>query len=297
MRKVEKVLYISPLSVSAETAKKLITEFHSLAQEKTRAETQQRLRNAYRNSPDFAHQFDPKAHNEEEFVTRNLEREEVKTATNLPSFERYIFLSKESNVIFEDADFEIPDLPKDLRALSLRTDTQDGGFIALSAKTHFTDFNDVRNKSNNQLIIQGGDINWVNGTYERMRLLLNSEQRGTRTFVYGNSLVLFWTSVVLFLFVEYWTAKFLYPSFDLRQPLSGTGALVMFGVLFGSVVVIANVVIGLYAYCFPYFEIEGNLSRPRLASRAVVATIISALYVGTIVNLVRILVKAIFLKN
>jgi hypothetical protein len=297
VKKVERVLYISPVSIGSETAKKLLVEFHSLAEEKTRTETQQRLRNVYRNSPEFARQFDPDAHNEEEFVVRNLQREEVKAATNLPSFERYVFLSKESNVIFEDADFEVADLPKDLQSLSLRAETSDGGFIALGGKTHFADFNDLRNKTNNQLIIQGRDINWVNGTYERMRLLLNSERRRTRTFVYGNSLVLFWTSVVLLLFLEYWIAKFLYPPFSLKQPMSGTGALVMFGVLFGSIVVLGNLIIGFYTYCFPYFEIEGNLSRPRLASRTIVATVISALYVGTIVNLVIILVKAVFLNR
>lgn len=297
MKKVEKVLYISPLAFSSETAKKLIAEFHSIAQEKTRAETQQRLRNTYRNSPEFARQFDPEAHTEEEFVTRNLEREEVKIATNLPSFERYIFLSKESNVIFEDSEFDIADLPKDLRSLSLRAETQDGGFITLAAKTHFENFNDLRNKANNQLIVQGPNINWVNGTYERMRSLLISERKNTRTFVYGNSLILFWTSVVLLLFTEYWIVRFLIPSFNLRQPLSGTGALVMFSVLFGSIVVLGNLIIGFYTYCFPYFEIEGNLSRPRAASRTIVAAIISALYIGTIVNLVRMLVNAIFLKS
>jgi hypothetical protein len=58
----------------------------------------------------------------------------------------------------------------------------------------------------------------------------------------------------------------------------------MFGVLLGTLIVVAELGIAMLKYWFPYFEIEGNISRGRMASRKVVASIASTIYSGAIIN-------------
>ncbi len=159
-----------------------------------------------------------------------------------------------------------------------------GRFIDVRVQTRFADFNEVRNRQLNQIVIQGEDPDWVNAVYEKFRRLIEPQELKTRRFVYGNCLKLFWFSVVLLLFAEYRVARWLYPDFTLEAPLSGTGALVMFGVLTGSLLIFANTIITIFTHWFPYFEVEGNLSRSRTASRKSVTAVLSTLYTAAIVN-------------
>jgi hypothetical protein len=228
--------------------------------------------------------MDPAARTEDEFVQRNLGNQEFWDMANIPTYQNYVFLAKSGNVIFDNADFLVGDLPKDVFFFKARADGLNGRFIEIHLTTDFKDFNQIRNSSTRQLLVQGDDRNWVTGVYERFRLLVDSERLQARGLIYANILKVYWLTVFLVLFSEYRGVKLLTNNFSLSKPLSGTGALLMFGILLGTLVVVAEVGIAMLTYWFPYFEIEGNISRGRTASRTVVAGIASTIYTGAIVN-------------
>ena len=284
-RKTERVLKLMPIDVSLGAADAVVTLFHDLAVEHCSQEMLQRLRTLWLNNPQAAANIDPNAHSEEEFLARNVNNAALRTAAQIPSYERYTFLAPTSSVQFDSCDFTLADLPKDVHTITIRSDGFNGKFLEMRMRSIFKDFNEVRNSQLNQIVVHGDTTDWVNATHERIRSVVQPQLLKTRGLVYGNSLTLFWISFVLLLFAEYRIAKLLYPRFSLAAPLSGTGALVMYGVLVGSLLVLGNTVISAFSYVFPYFEIDGNLSRSRTATRKVVAGIVSTLYVAAVINL------------
>lgn len=287
MKREERVLRIPPFAIGKETADAFLTELSKLAQEKRNSEFEERLRTAYRgNRASENSQLDPAAPSEDEFVRRNFQNQDFWKAANIPTYQKYIFLAKSGNVIFDDAGFEIGDLPKDVFYLHARADGINGRFIEVHLKTDFKNFNEARDLNNKQLLVQGDDRNWVTGVYEKLKLLIDGELLQTRGVIYNNVTKLYWLTVVLLLFAEYRGARWLNPNFSLAQPLSGTGALLMFAVLLATLVVVAELGFAMLTYWFPYFEIEGNVSRGRIGSRKIVAGIASGIYTGAIVNVV-----------
>jgi len=285
MKREERVLIIPAFAISMSTADAFVGELTRLAREKRNSEFEQRLRTGYKSDRASGHpQMDPTAQSEDEFVQRNLNNQDFWRMANIPTYQSYIFLAKSGNVIFDDSDFSIADLPKDIFFLKARADGINEPFIEVHLKADFKDFGEARNPSSRQLLVQGEDRNWVTGVYERLKLLVDSERLQTRDLIYGNVTKLFWLTAVLVIFAEYRAAKWITHSFSLTQPLSGTGALVMFGVLLATLVVVAELGFATLRYWFPYFEIEGNISRGRLASRRVVVSIASTIYTGAIVN-------------
>ncbi len=285
MKREERVLRIPALAISTETADAFLGELSKLANERRNAEFEQRLRVAYKaDRAPGPPQMDPAAQSENEFVQRNFANQDFWKMANIATYQNYIFLAKSGNVIFDDAGFAIGDLPKDVFFLKARADGINGRFIEVHLKTDFKNFNEARDLNSRQLLVQGEDRNWVTGVYERLKLLVESERLQTRGFIYGNITKVYWLTVLLVLFSEYRAARWLTRSFSLTQPLSGTGALVMFGILLGTLGVVAELGFVMLTYWFPYFEIEGNISRGRTASRKVVAGIASTIYTGAILN-------------
>jgi hypothetical protein len=284
MRREERVFKVPPVAISIETADSILRELRQLTEERRNSEFEQRLRIAYNDNPAGRAALDPGAANEQDFVNRNRENPQFRAAANIPTYQNHVFLATSGNVSFDAADFELTDVPKDVYFVKARADGLNGRFIELQLKTDFNDFNEARNWKMNQFLVQGEDRNWVNAVYERLRLLLIPEQLKVRKFVYGNVLKVFWSSIVLVLFAEYRIARWLRSGFNLREPLSGTGALVMFGVLLCTLIAFGNLAIPLYTYWFPYFEVDGNLSRARTASRTVVVAVVSAIYTAAILN-------------
>jgi hypothetical protein len=289
MKRNERVLRLLPISISIATADAILEVLHVLATERVNREIEERLRQGYRNNPAAAQQLDPQATDENDFVQRHINDVGFRAATNLPTYETYTFLSSSGNVQYDDINFDVDDLPKDLSFLSARADGSSGRFVEIKLKTDFRDLNEVRNWSLNQLIVHGEDRDWVNATYERLRGLVEPEVLGTRKFIYGNALKLFWLSAVLLLFAEYRIAKWLFPGFNIQAPLSGTGALLMFGIVLGSLIAFGDFVVPAFAYFFPYFEVEKNSSRGRSAKRNVIKTVGMTIYSGALVNAVFLL--------
>lgn len=294
MRREERVLKLPPIAISITTADGVLRELVTLSGERRTSEFEHRLRSAYKTDRAGTPALDPEARSEDDFVRRNLANADFWNSANIPSYQSYVFLAPSGNVSFDSADFNVDDLPKDVFFLKARADGLNGRFIEIVMKTDFSNFNEVRDWKSRQLLVQGDDRNWVNGSYERLRVSLAAEHLQTRGFIYGNVLKLFWLSVVLLLFAEYRAAKWLYPGFSLKQPLSGTGALVMFGILIATVATFAEVGLHLLTHWFPYFEIEGNISRGRAASRKVVLGVASAIYTGAIVNVLWLVFGPVF---
>lgn len=287
MKREERVLRIPPFAIGKETADAFLAELSRLAQEKRNSEFEQRLRAAYKGDRASGNpQLDPAAQSEDEFVLRNLQNQDFWKAANIPTYQNYVFLAKSGNVIFDDAGFEVGDLPKDVFYLKARADGINGRFIEVHLKTDFKNFNEARDLNNKQLLVQGDDRNWVTGVYEKLKLLIEGECLQTRSVIYSNVTKLYWLTVVLLLFAEYRGARWLNPGFSLSQPLSGTGALVMFAVLLATLVIVAELGFAMLTHWFPYFEIEGNVSRGRIGSRKIVAGIASGIYTGAIVNVI-----------
>jgi hypothetical protein len=285
VKREERILRIPAFAINSETTDVFLGELSKLAKEKRNSEFEQRLRAAYKSDRASGNpKMDPIAQSEDEFVRRNFANQDFWKMANIPTYQNYIFLAKSGNVIFDDADFAVADLPKDIFYLKARADGINGRFIEVHLKTDFKNFNEVRDLNSRQLLVQGEDRNWVMGVFERLKLLVESERLRTRGFIYDNVTKVYWLTVLLVLFAEYRAAKWLTHSFSLTQPLSGTGALVMFGILLGTLVVVAELGFGMVTYWFPYFEIEGNISRGRMASRKVVAGIASTIYTGAILN-------------
>ncbi len=256
MKREERVLRIPAFAISKETADVFLSELTKLAKERWTSEFEQRLRTAYKSDRATEKpQLDPAAQSEDEFVRRNFDNQDFWKAANIPTYQNYIFLAKSGNVIFDDADFEIPDLPKDIFYVKARADGINNRFIEVHLKTDFKNFNEARDLNNRQLLVQGDDRNWVTGVYDRLKHLIDAERLQTRGFIYRHITKVYWLTVLLVLFGEYRAAKWFNHNFSLSQPLSGTGALVMFGILLGTLVVVAELGFAMLTYWFPYFEI------------------------------------------
>lgn len=287
-KRTERVLKVQPIGISSEIADRLIHELHTIATERVTSEMTERLRHAYKSDPAFAANIDPGATDEDQFVTRNVNNVTLLAMAQIPTYERYTFLAPASNVQFDSADFESKDIPRDLEAVWLHADGINGRFVDVRLQTKFKDFNEVRNWQLNQILIQGEDHNWVHAVHEKFRSAIEPEYFRLRRFAYKNCLTLFWFSFALLLFAEYRFAHWLYSTFTLQGPLSGTGVVVMFGVLIASWLICGNVVIPLFTYWFPYFELKGNLSRPRTSSRKFVATVLTTIYSAAVINVLAI---------
>jgi hypothetical protein len=286
------VLKVRPVEITVDVEDAVVEELHRLAEERANSELQEKLRLLYRNNRAEAMRIDAQAQNEDDFAGRNVGNQQLRT--RMPIYERYTFLAPSANVQFEGPDFAVGDLPKDLDVVIARAEGINGRFIEVRVQTKFKDFNELRNEQLNQILVHGDSADWVNATCARLQALVEPQYLKTRGLIYRNSLVFFWSSVLLLLSAEYSIAKWLYPSFSVKTPLSGTGAIVMFGVLMGSIIVSAEVSIKLFTYWFPYFELEGNLSRARTASRRVVETIVAALYTVAIVNVLYLVFRPLW---
>lgn len=288
-RKTERVLKVQPIAIGTAVADSLLQLLHGIAAERVTQEMSNRLRSAFQGDPAFVANVDPSATSEVEFVERNVNNPSLLAMAQIPSYERYTFLAPGSNVQFDSTQFDLRDIPKDLDLFLAHADGINGRFVDVRLQTKFKDFNEVRNWQLNQIVVQGEDHNWVHAIHETLRSSIEPEYFSVRRFIYKNCLTLFWASFVLLLFAEYRATKWLNPDFSLKAPLSGTGAILMFGILTASMLIFSNAIIPLFTYWFPYFEVEGNLSRARTASRRAVTTAVATLYSGALINAIAII--------
>ena len=293
--KTERTLRVPSMTISIETADKILAELHTLAEEKMLPQVEQRLRNYFKANPAEALRVDPDAADEGTFVARNLANQAMRAQMNLESSEKYVFLSPNSNIQFDNPNFDIDNLPKDIFFVICRADGINR-FIEIKLKSRFKDFNDLNDPQVNQVLIQGANAEWVNATYQKFEHWIQAEKGKTRTFVYTNSRPLFWISMVLVCFAEYTIARLFNPMFTLQAPLSGTGALLMYGILLATTLLGAEAFIHLYPYWFPFFEIEKNLSRTRVESKALAKAFLIAAYTFAILNAGKLVLTSVYAR-
>jgi hypothetical protein len=233
-------------------------------------------------------QEDPEATTADLLVQRHFRDPKYVAMMNLPPYERYVFISRTENVEFQDIQFALKDLPSDINSVYIKIDGGDH-FVEIKLNSKFENFFQVTDSKLNQVLIQGADPTWVSGTYHKIDQLLGPEKKLIRTFVYKNARAFFWIIAVLAWTAEYSLTRWRYPQFNISSPLSGTGAILLFVVLFGTILILGNFVLPIYAFWFPHFEFEGNISRSRLAARKFVAGIILTLLTSAVINTLNLL--------
>jgi len=199
-----------------------------------------------------------------------------------PNSQKYVFLARHSNVVFDQTD-EIVDLPLDVNMLRIKIEAPDR-FTEVILRTKFANFFEALNWENNQIIIQGEDISWVNDTYRKFEEIIEKEKRGIRSFIYINLRTFFWLTVSLVLLAEYSIAISLFNGFDVNAPLTGKSAILIILIPLFSFFIVGNFFIPIFSYLFPYFEIENNLSKARTEWRNVINVALVAIYGAAVIN-------------
>jgi hypothetical protein len=288
MNRSERILRLPSLEISLQTAERILEVLHEIAQDHTDHEAGQRLRQAYQQSSNAIVQEDPEATTADLFVQRHIRDPKYLAVMNLPSYERYVFISQAESVEFQDVQFALRDLPSDINSIYIKVD---GGnhLVEIKLNSNFNDLLQVANKQLNQVVVQGTDATWVSGIYQKIDQLFRPEIKQIRTFVYGNVRLFSWAVAVLAWMAEYSLARLLHPQFNISSPLSGTGAILLFAVLLGTILLIGNLALPIYSFWFPHFELEGNISRSRSATRNFIAGVMVALLTGGIVNTLNLL--------
>jgi hypothetical protein len=280
VRRHELILQIPSVTVAKETAEKLIEELHALAEQRATTEFAGRLRAAYRADPAEALKIDPQAAGEQNFVERNMANLALRQFVPASAYEKYTFLSESKNVQVEGDDLRLEDLPKDLDMFIARADGPAGRWVNVQMKARFVDFNDARNRAVRQIVIQGDDPDWVAGVHARLKSLVEPERNAVRDWVYRHILFVFWATVLLVATMEYRLVQRILPTTSLEKPLGTLGTMLVVGVLLGTTVMMAELFLKGYGYFFPYFEVDGNLSRSRFGLRTVVVAGLTAFYVA-----------------
>jgi hypothetical protein len=122
VKRHELILQIPSVTVTRETAGRLIAELHALAEQRSKTEFVDRLRAAYRADPVEALRIDPEADGEQSFVDRNIANLALRQFVPASAYEKYTFLSKSKNVQVEGDTLEVEDLPKNLDMFIARAD-------------------------------------------------------------------------------------------------------------------------------------------------------------------------------
>ncbi len=288
MKRSERILRLPSLEISLQTADRILEILHEVAQSRIDKEAEQRLRTVYGQDSGPALKEDPASTTVDLFVSRHLRDPKLLAMMKLPSYERYVFTSRAENVEFRDPQFELKELPSDVQSAYIKVEGIER-FIEIKLNANFANFNQITDQGANQILIQGEEPAWVSGTYHRIDQLIRLERKQIRTLIYRYARPIFWLLVVLVWTSEYSVVSWANPGFKISAPLSGTGAIVLFGVLLGTVLALANLIIPMYCFWFPYFEFEGNISRPRLASRKFIAGIVTAIFTGAVINTIHLL--------
>jgi hypothetical protein len=288
VNRYEKIIRVPSITITQAAGVKISEQLHILAEQRTTAELQARLGNLYRSNPAQATLMDPGARDELAFVQRNITNNAYRQLLYPAYAEKYTFLSRHGNVMFVGNDFELKDIPRDVDGVVGRADGPQTEFIDINLKARFDNYNDLIDRNNNRVIIQGNDSEWVNDVYEKINQAVSPEKNPVRDILYRYLVAWTWLTYGLVLLLEYRIARFLIPGFGFRSPLNGLAVLVIFLFLFLNVIAVTQFFIRVVGYLYPFFEFDANLSRGRTAYRKPVALAITALYGAVIVALFKL---------
>lgn len=198
--------------------------------------------------------------------------------------QKYIFLSKTENIVIEEMPIFQQQLPRDVHLMYFKLESADR-FIEVKNRSRFRGFGESSDRSLNEVVIQAPNPVLVRGLHTRIASILEPQRFVLRTLVYRYPLVWYWLTLVLLWFGEYRVLRVLRPAVGLNDPLSALGAILILAIGLGTALVYANFIVPFFAYWFPYFEIEGNLSRHRLSFQKAAGAIMLSLFAAGILNI------------
>lgn len=285
MKRYERILRIPCVTITKEMASKVATELNSIAESKLNVAIEERLRNLYRSNPQAAAGLDPQARDENELVTRNVNSPALRNLIRVEFAETFTFLSPRENIRFVGEEFELSDIPRDTFGVLARANGVNERFVDISLKANFENYNAIIDPNVNRVIVQGEDKVWVDAVATKIRDAFGPETEMVRTALYKLSVLWTWITFGLIVALEYRIATRFVRSFDYKHELTGLSSLLIFILLAVTVIASTQLVIRASRYLYPYFEIEGNLSRNRVAFRKPITAAVAVLYSAAVAAL------------
>ena len=288
MSKYEKIVHIPSVVVSSETSDTIDDLLDNLAEEKVTAVLAEYARNDYRQQPAsmiLSGQILP-GMTEDQFVDSVCNNQSYRSLIRLGHGARYTFFSAHGNIQFVGEDFGEKDIPSDVDVIIAEANGATERLISLNVKAK-TQPVDIGDPNLNRILIQSNfnDRAWVSDVYDRLNRIVDTERNLVRNLVYKYMPVFVWGAFFALVWLQYRLANHLW-GFHWREPLNGLQLLIVFFALAADFLAAGLFFVRVLPYPFPYFELDGNLSRRRIAWRWPVTVALSALYGGAVVTLV-----------
>lgn len=288
MSKYEKIVHIPSLVVSPETSDTIDGLLDDLAEDKITAVLVDYARNDYQH-PTASKVLSgtiPAGMTEQQYITFVCGNQSYRSLIRLGHGARYTFFSTHGNTQLIGEDFSSEDIPTDVDAIIAEANGASERLISLNVKAK-TQPVEIGDPNLNRVLIQSNfnDRAWVNDVYERLSGMVDKERNLVRNLAYRYMPVFVWTAFLALVWLEYRLANHLW-AFHWREPLNGLQLLIVFFALAVDLLVAGLFFVRVLPYVFPYFELEGNLSRRRIAWRWPVSVALTALYGTAVVTLV-----------
>ncbi len=281
MSKYERIIKVPAVVISRLTAEQIAELMHELAERRVTVELETRLRETHRQSRGslavFSTFLPPSSQgNEDDSVRQYVNAEPYRDLLRPTYGDRYTFLSPNGSVQFLYDDFDYEDIPRDVSGLIAEAAGPQGEVLTLNAKA-YTQVLDLVDPNVNRVLIQGQDRAWVNDVYERLRAAMDASKEPARHLVYHWMLLFVWLTFLVAILLEYKIIR-LASGFRWNIPLNGLQLLFAFGLMAIALIGSSQGFVRLLPFLFPYFELEGNLSRRRKTWRKPVVVAVVALY-------------------
>jgi hypothetical protein len=288
MAKFERIINIPAVLITRRAAEEIVELTHLLAERRITADLSARLRVLYSKSPNSLNIFSQASigktwQTEEEFVAQNIENEAYRDLLRPAYGDRYTFISPNGNVQFVYNDFTYDDMPPDNEVILIEAAGPSGEVLGLNAKAR-PQFLELKDPNWNRILVQGPDRAWVNDTYSRLKAIIESSKEPFRHVAYHYMPLFVWATFFAIVILEYKLFRLL-SGFDWSTPLNGLQLLFAFIVLALTLMGSSHLFQRILHFVYPYFELEGNLSRRRIVWRKPVMAAIGALYAAAVVML------------
>jgi len=270
--------------ISPETAETISGMFHKLAEARVSVVLRERMQQANLQAQQMmpfvvGQNAAAQPANVEQYVANESYRDLIR-----PTFgDKYTFLSPHGNMQFLYNDFEYKDIPPDPVNVIVESAGPLGEILNLNLKAN-TQVNDFLDHNINRILVQGPDSAWVNDAYEKLRVLVQSSKEPIRNLVYHWMPFFIWLTFFFCAVIEYKLAR-LTSSFRWNIPLNGLQLLAIFVLFAVTLIASANLFTRTLPFLYPYFELEGKLSRRRKTWRKPVVIAVTLLYGAAITML------------
>lgn len=287
MNRYERIIKMPAVVMSKETAGKIAGMLHDLAEKRVTSVLRERMRQANVQSQGLVlaaagqsvSSSPPNDVLVEQYVVNESYRELIRPAFG----DKYTFLSPHGNVQFLYNDFEYGDIPPDPVNLIVESGGPQGEILNLNIKAN-TVVADFADSNINRILIQGPDSAWVNDICDRLRVLVQASKEPIRNLVYHWMPFFIWLTFFACTAIEYKIVR-LTSTFRWNVPLNGLQLIAIFVVFAVTLIASANLFTRTLPFLYPYFELEGTISRRRKAWRKPVVVAITILYGAAITML------------